>query len=88
MTEGTGSVGREALAGRVFGEVYHVQRRGDIHDFLLRAVEASGGRILYASDPGRAPIYLGVQLGSDERIGLLIYPFRITRNVIKNRPSD
>ncbi|MBO1766114.1 hypothetical protein [Allobranchiibius sp. GilTou38] len=60
----------------------------DLHDFLVHAVEASGGRVLYASDPGRAPVYLGVQLESDERIGLLVYPFRITRNHIRNRPDD
>lgn len=78
----------ELLAGRAFGEVYRVQGRADMHDFLLRAVEASGGRVLYASGPERAPIYLGVQLDSDERIGMLIYPFRVTRNTIKNRPDD
>ena len=44
--------------------------------------------MLYASDPNRAPVYFGVQLDSDERIGMLIYPFRITRNTIRNRPSD
>lgn len=76
------------MAGRAFGEVYRVQGRADMHDFLLRAVEASGGRVLYASGPERAPIYLGVQLDSDERIGMLIYPFRVTRNTIKNRPDD
>jgi hypothetical protein len=78
----------ESLAGRAFGEVYRVQGRTDLHDFLVHAVEASGGRVLYASDPGRAPVYLGVQLDSDERIGMLVYPFRITRNTIRNRPSD
>lgn len=76
------------LAGRVFGEVYRVQGRSDLHDFLIQAVSASGGRVLYASDPGYAPVYLGVQLDSDERIGLLVYPFRITRNTIRNRPGD
>ncbi|QPE05963.1 hypothetical protein IT882_05720 [Microbacterium schleiferi] len=78
----------EPLAGRAFGEVYRVQGRSDLRAFLLDAVRASGGRVLYASDPHRAPIYLGVQLGSDERIGMLVYPFRVTRNSIKNRPDD
>lgn len=76
------------IARRAFGEVYRVQNRADLHDFLLHAVEASGGRVLYASDPGRAPVYLGVQLDSDERIGMLVYPFRITHNTITNRPDD
>ncbi len=78
----------ESLAGRAFGEVYRVQGRSDLHDFLVHAAEASGARVLYASDPGRAPVYLGVQLDSDERIGMLVYPFRITRNTIRNRPDD
>tara|TARA_Y100000114_G_scaffold139053_1_gene142629 strand:- start:272 stop:1450 length:1179 start_codon:yes stop_codon:yes gene_type:complete len=81
-------VEEEPLAGRAFGEVYRVQGRSDLHTFLLDAVRASGGRVLYASDPHRAPVYLGVQLDSDERIGMLIYPFRVTRNSIKNRPDD
>lgn len=76
------------LAKRAFGEVYRVQGRSDLHDFLIGAVEASGGRVLYASDATRAPVYIGVQLDSDERMGLLVYPFRITRNTIKNRPDD
>ncbi|MFB9320673.1 hypothetical protein [Cryptosporangium minutisporangium] len=77
------------IAGRAFGEVYTVSgTRADLHQFLIDAVEASGGRVLYASDPRRAPVYLGVQLDSDERIGMLVYPFRMTRNQIPNRPDD
>ncbi|WP_314648766.1 hypothetical protein [uncultured Microbacterium sp.] len=81
-------MGDDTIAGRSFGEVYRVQNRFDLHDFLLNAVEASGGRVIYASEPTRAPVYLGVQLPSDERIGLLVYPFRITNNQIPNRPPD
>jgi hypothetical protein len=81
-------VREELLASRAYGEVYRVQRRSDLHAFLVSAVEASGGRVLYISDAERAPVYLGVQLSSDERIGMLVYPFRITRNKTKNRPDD
>jgi hypothetical protein len=76
------------LAGRELGEIYRVQGRSDLHDFLLQAVSSSGGKVLYSSDSSRAPVYLGVQLDSDERIGLLIYPFRITGNTTKNRPAN
>ena len=76
------------VAGRHVGEVYHVSGRQDLHSFLLNAVESSGGRLLYASDAKRAPVYLGIQASSDERIGVLVYPFRITRNRIRNRPAD
>ena len=78
----------QQIAGRDVGEVYRVSGRRDLHAFLLEAVGASGGRVLYASDPSRAPVYLGIQASSDERIGVLVYPFRITRNTIRNRPSD
>ncbi|WP_231706988.1 hypothetical protein [Tsukamurella sputi] len=77
----------DSLANRSFGEVYRVRGR-DLHAFLIEAVQAAGGRVLYASDVHRAPMYLGVQLDSDERIGMLIYPFRITRKLTKNRPKD
>lgn len=78
----------EPLAGRVHGEVYRVQGRSDLHAFLISAIGASGGRVLFSSSPDRAPVYLGVQLDTDERIGMLVYPFRMTRNTIRNRPSD
>lgn len=83
-----GPVEEQTVGGRAFGEVYRVSGRADVHEFLINAVEASGGRVIYASDPGRAPIYLGVQLDSDERIGMLIYPFRITKVATKGRPHD
>lgn len=76
------------LAGRAFGEVYRVQGRSDLHQFLTEAVASSGGRLLYVSQSDRAPVYMGVQLDSDERIGMLVYPFRVTRNAIKHRPAD
>lgn len=78
----------ELVAGRGFGEVYRVVGRRDLHEFLTQAVEASGGRLLYVSPPDRAPVFLGVQLDSDERLGLLVYPFRITRVATRNRPAD
>jgi hypothetical protein len=83
-----GVVEDQTVAGRAFGEVYRVQGRGDLHAFLLRSVEASGGRLIFASGADRAPMYLGVQMDSDERLGLLVYAFRVTRNRIRNRPVD
>lgn len=81
-------VNEHLMAGRDVGEVYRVSGRRDLHSFLLDAVESSGGRLLYASVANRAPVYLGIQANSDERIGVLVYPFRITRNAIRNRPAD
>jgi len=77
-----------SIAGRDYARVYDVAGRQDLHAFLREAVEASGGRVLYASDPRRAPVYLGVQGARDERLGLLVYPFRMGRTRTRNRPSD
>lgn len=81
-------VDNELVAGRTIPDVYRVSGKSDLHAFMLDAIEASGGRVLYVSGANRAPIYVGVQLDSDERIGMLVYPFRVTRNRIKNRPTD
>lgn len=78
----------EELAGRAYAQVYRVNRRGDLHDYLLRAVQRAGGEVLYASEPDRAPVYLGVQGPRDERIGLLCYPFRCSPTAIKGRAPD
>lgn len=83
-----GSSVSEYLAGRAYAEVYQVSGRGDIHSYLVAAVEKAGGRVLYSSAPNRAPVYLGVQLDGDERLGMLIYPFRMKQRLTKNRPTD
>ncbi len=44
--------------------------------------------MLYASRPTRVPVYLGVEHLDGQRIGLMIYPFRMTRLSTRNRPSD
>lgn len=77
-----------SIAGRDYARVYDVERRQDLHGFLVSAVEASGGRVLYASEARRAPVYLGVQSARDGRLGLLVYPFRMGRIATTNRPQD
>lgn len=78
----------EDIAGRRYPRVYRTSGREDLHQFLLDAIEAANGRVIYASAAARAPVFLGVEIGDEERMGLLCYPFRATRNVIKNRPTD
>jgi hypothetical protein len=78
----------ESLAGRAYAQVYRVQGRRDLHAFLVKAVERSGGEVLYSSDPTRAPIYLGVQGGNDERIGVMCYLFRCNPAPILGRAPD
>jgi hypothetical protein len=65
-----------------------VAGRADIHDFLLEAVRRSGGTVLYASSPKRVPVYVGLEDQNGERLGLMIYPFRMNSVSTRNRPSD
>lgn len=62
--------------------------RTDLHQFLTDAVAQSGGTVLYASSPNRVPVYLGVEDGGGQRLGLMVYPFRMTRVLTRNRPSN
>lgn len=78
----------QALAGRSYAQVYRVTGRSDVHSFLKSAVERAGGEVLFASDSNRAPVYLGIQGARDERIGVLLYPFRCNPAPIKGRPID
>ena len=78
----------EEIAGRRYAPVYRTSGRADIHRFLIAAVGAAGARVLYASLDTRAPVFLGVEIGEEERMGLLCYPFRATRRETKGRPTD
>lgn len=76
------------LAGRQVPRIYRVSGRRDTHEFLLDAVELSGGTVLYASEPNKIPVYIGLDVGSGQRVGLMVYPFRVTRKVTRGRPAD
>lgn len=75
------------IAGRIYPRAYRVQRRQDIHDFLVSSVEDSGGRVVHASKASAAPFYFGVELG-EERLGLLLYAFTCNTPPIKGRAPD
>ncbi|MFT3851955.1 MAG: hypothetical protein QM733_04350 [Ilumatobacteraceae bacterium] len=57
---------------------------------MERAVEASGGRVVYCSfrDHRVAPVYMGVEDGDGRRFGMLLYPFTATKRLTRNRPPD
>jgi hypothetical protein len=78
----------DLLAGRGVPRVYSVSGRADLHSLLIDAVAKSGGTVLYASSPQRVPVYLGIEDAGGHRIGLMVYPFRMTKVEIRNRPSD
>lgn len=76
------------LAHRGYARVYRVSRKRDIYDFLADAVSSTGAEILFSSPSSRAPVYFGLKLPNDERLGVLVYPFRMTRVVTEGRPKD
>lgn len=83
------TVGTDDVAGRAYASVYRVSgSRAALHARLISAVEASGGRLLYASEPTRAPVYLGIESPRGERIGVLVYAFTANHRVISHRPAD
>ena len=75
------------IAGRFHARVYRTSGKRNVHAFLEGAIERAGGRVLYASPHTRAPFYFGVKQG-DERLGILVYPFRCTGLMTRNRPDD
>jgi hypothetical protein len=68
--------------------IYRVSGRGDLHEYLHRAVEASGGTVVYMSPPTRAPFVFGVQTTDGVRLALVVYAFRCNPPPIKGRPAD
>lgn len=78
---------RDELAGRAYARVYRASGRRDLHEALSRAIAASGARVVWESPHTRAPFYFGVQTDGGERLGLLIYPIRLTNVATKNRAS-
>ena len=76
------------IADRLTPRIYRVSGKADVHAFLLEAVRHSGGTVLYASGAMRVPVYLGIQDAGGDRLGLMVYPFRITRKETTHRPTD
>lgn len=82
---------REGLAGRSYFRVYRTSGRGDLHDFLLKAIEESSGQVTFASDSARAPLYVTVEHGPPNALqvlGIVAYPFRCNLPPIKGRAPD
>ena len=58
---------------------------------IEEAFARSHARVLYSTTgdaKGMTPVYLGVETEAGERYGVLCYPFRANKHLIRNRPSD
>jgi len=75
-------------SGRSYATPYERVHRRPHHTFLEQAVQRAGGRVLRSTGPGRAPLFLGVEAGGGERLGVCGYAFLANRREIRNRPQD
>ena len=76
----------EHASGRGYFRVYGA-RRGAEREFIVDAIEASGGRWIADSGPNEAPIHFSLDEGGF-RSGALVYPFSAGHQEIRNRPPD
>jgi hypothetical protein len=74
--------------GRSYAHVYEGVRRREHHQFVERAVERSGGRVLASSPPDQAPLLVGIEDDRGERVGVCAYVFLANRRETRNRPQD
>ncbi len=79
----------EPVAGRSYAPVYPGQRQAGRPRLPPRRGGRGVGRtVLHSSQHARAPVYLGVRVDPDERLGLLVYPFRCNPPPVLGRPAD
>jgi hypothetical protein len=74
--------------GRSYARIYEHVRRREHHEFVQQAVERAGGRVLAASPPNQAPLFLGIEDDRGERVALCAYVFLANHREIRNRPQD
>lgn len=78
----------EPIADRIYAKSHRASGRSDIRDFLIDAIERSGGRVLHASPAGRGPVFIGAQAEHEDVIGLMCYGFRCNAPPIGGRAAD
>jgi len=69
---------------------YSVSRRDKqpLLDFMLRALESCGCRILHHSDAAEAPFRITFEAPDGERTGIIAYAFFANRRITRHRPED
>jgi hypothetical protein len=75
-------------SGRSYAQRYERVQRRKHHAFLEEAIDRSGGRVLFSSGPDSAPLFLGVEDASGQRLGICAYVFLANRRETRNRPAD
>ncbi|MGN6871858.1 MAG: hypothetical protein ACTHMY_25995 [Solirubrobacteraceae bacterium] len=75
-------------SGRSYARRYERVLRREHHEFVKDAIERSGGRVLFATGPECAPLFLGVEDDHGQRVGVCAYVFLANQRLTRNRPAD
>jgi hypothetical protein len=75
-------------SGRAYSRTYERVRRQEHHAFLEQAVTRAGGRVLWSSGGGLAPLFLAIEDQAGVRTGVWCYAFWANRKETTNRPED
>lgn len=78
----------DEVSGRSYARAYRPVKRLRHHTFIKGAVARAGGRALFSTGGGSAPLFLGIEDATGERIGVCAYVFLANRRITKNRPED
>jgi len=73
---------------RSYARAYQGLQRRESHEFLERAVDRAGGRVVWTSGPTVAPLFLGIEDPSGAPLGLMAYAFFANKNATRNRPAN
>jgi len=73
---------------RTYARLYERVHRRAVHDFVVEAVRASGGRILFSSGPSTAPLFVACEDPKGVRVGFAAYVFLANKVETRNRPVD
>lgn len=87
MSDDDVSVGEErAFAWKVHGVSAH--DKAPLLDFVRRALEMRGCKVLHTSPLNRAPFHVVFETAGAERMSVLVYAFLANSKATKNRPAD
>src|SRR4051812_35578230 len=71
-------------SGRGYARVYERVQRRAAHGAILDAVEAAGGRVLFATAPNTAPLFVAVEGPDGDRTGICAYVFSANQVTTRN----
>lgn len=75
-------------SGRAYPRYYEGVQRRNNHALVQEALARSGWRVLSSTGSSTAPLFLGVESSTSDRLALCVYAFTANHRETKNRPAD